>query len=141
MEEQNHPVPCPTCGTLCNITWSGLDLVENTGDETLATKNYTPDGGLQEMYDEVREENQRLREQLDEQLSREFKIEGGSDRINAMVLAISQERQRLREIVEDWRRKYAGFRPDTDYQLGIKDGKTAFCDVLLTLLAEQPTTK
>jgi hypothetical protein len=31
---------CPNCGALCTISWSGLDLVENTGDETLATKNY-----------------------------------------------------------------------------------------------------
>jgi hypothetical protein len=33
---------CPTCGTICNVQWHGLDLVENTGDETLASKSYTP---------------------------------------------------------------------------------------------------
>lgn len=33
---------CPTCGTECNIEWYGLELVENTGDETLASKSYTP---------------------------------------------------------------------------------------------------
>ncbi len=33
---------CPTCGTLCSVEWKGLDLVENTGDETLASKQYTP---------------------------------------------------------------------------------------------------
>lgn len=33
---------CPTCGTKCRIEWSGLDLVANSGDETLATKTYIP---------------------------------------------------------------------------------------------------
>ena len=31
---------CPECGAPCTLSWSGLDLVENTGDETLATKHY-----------------------------------------------------------------------------------------------------
>lgn len=36
--------PCPECGSPCRIEWSGLELVENTGDETLATKHYRPVG-------------------------------------------------------------------------------------------------
>lgn len=54
--DKQTPVPCPTCGTLCNISWARLDLVANTGDETLATKCYTPDGGLYEMYQEAQKE-------------------------------------------------------------------------------------
>lgn len=39
----NEPTqPCPTCGTECTTSWAGLDLVANTGDETLATKCYHP---------------------------------------------------------------------------------------------------
>lgn len=34
---------CPTCGTQCDVTWQGLELVENTGDETLASKSYKPE--------------------------------------------------------------------------------------------------
>lgn len=68
------PEQCPTCGTLCNITWSGIDLVENSGDETLATKVYTPDGGAEELLasqsselSKLREENERLwKLQMDE---------------------------------------------------------------------------
>jgi hypothetical protein len=41
-EETANSVQCPECGTLCKIEFSGLDLVANTGDETLATKNYIP---------------------------------------------------------------------------------------------------
>lgn len=61
---KEEPEECPTCGTLCNVTWSGLDLVENTGDETLASKCYTPDGGLEEMVAELRAENERLKNDL-----------------------------------------------------------------------------
>jgi len=32
---------CPTCNAPVKISWSGLDLVEQTGDENLATKHYT----------------------------------------------------------------------------------------------------
>lgn len=32
---------CPECGGPCTMEWSGLDLVANTGDETLASKYYT----------------------------------------------------------------------------------------------------
>lgn len=35
-------VPCPTCGTPCEIHWSGLEFVEASGDETLATKHHVP---------------------------------------------------------------------------------------------------
>lgn len=31
---------CPTCGAPAKMTWSGLDLVAETGDETLAQKHY-----------------------------------------------------------------------------------------------------
>lgn len=31
---------CPECGGPCKMEWSGLDLVSNTGDETLASKHY-----------------------------------------------------------------------------------------------------
>jgi hypothetical protein len=33
---------CPTCRTECLAQWYGLELVENTGDETLASKGYEP---------------------------------------------------------------------------------------------------
>jgi hypothetical protein len=33
---------CPTCGTLCEVKWHGLDLVAESGDETLASKSYKP---------------------------------------------------------------------------------------------------
>lgn len=32
---------CPTCGAPCDVTWLGLDFVETTGDETLASKEHT----------------------------------------------------------------------------------------------------
>lgn len=31
---------CPTCGAASTMSWSGLELVENSGDETLASKHY-----------------------------------------------------------------------------------------------------
>lgn len=31
---------CPTCNAPAKMTWSGLELVANTGDETLAEKHY-----------------------------------------------------------------------------------------------------
>lgn len=31
---------CPTCSAPCKISWSGLELVANTGDESLASKHY-----------------------------------------------------------------------------------------------------
>lgn len=31
---------CPTCGAPAHITWSGLDLVAESGDETLAERHY-----------------------------------------------------------------------------------------------------
>lgn len=31
---------CPTCGAPSTMSWSGLELVENSGDETLAAKHY-----------------------------------------------------------------------------------------------------
>ena len=93
-QSQEHPVPCPTCGTLCNITWSGLDLVENTGDETLATKNYVPDGGLQEMYDELREDNQRLRAQS-------LAIGHESIEMRTENNALRNENQRLRDALTE----------------------------------------
>ena len=31
---------CPTCNAPSKMTWSGLDLVAETGDETLASKHY-----------------------------------------------------------------------------------------------------
>lgn len=33
-------VQCPTCGAPCKKQWHGLELVELTGDETLASKSY-----------------------------------------------------------------------------------------------------
>lgn len=65
-EGKHTPEPCPTCGTLCNIEWSGLELVENTGDETLATKNYVPDGGVEELLTSQSSELSKLREERDE---------------------------------------------------------------------------
>lgn len=41
-EVQENAALCPTCGTPCKIELGGLDLVENSGDETLATKRYVP---------------------------------------------------------------------------------------------------
>ena len=48
---QSHPTPeiseeeikerCPTCNAPVTVSWAGLELVENTGDETLATKCYS----------------------------------------------------------------------------------------------------
>lgn len=39
---------CPTCGAPAKMTWSGLDLVAESGDETLASKHYEyqPNGQL-----------------------------------------------------------------------------------------------
>ncbi len=31
---------CPTCGRPVEWRWTGLDLVEHAGDETLASKEY-----------------------------------------------------------------------------------------------------
>lgn len=31
---------CPTCNAPAKMTWSGLDLVAESGDETLASKHY-----------------------------------------------------------------------------------------------------
>lgn len=39
-EQKNAIEKCPTCGGDCTMSWSGLDLVSNTGDETLAQKHY-----------------------------------------------------------------------------------------------------
>lgn len=36
----NRLCKCPTCGGDAVFSWSGLDLVANTGDETLASKTY-----------------------------------------------------------------------------------------------------
>ena len=36
--EERHK--CPTCGAPAKMTWSGLDLVAESGDETLASKHY-----------------------------------------------------------------------------------------------------
>jgi hypothetical protein len=33
---------CPTCGQLCTISWAGLELVVESGDERAATKFYHP---------------------------------------------------------------------------------------------------
>lgn len=43
MEQNNQPAgkeQCPACGAPCTTSWIGLDLVENTGDETLAHRVY-----------------------------------------------------------------------------------------------------
>jgi hypothetical protein len=37
---KESPEPCPTCGAPCSVELSGLHLVEATGDETLASKNF-----------------------------------------------------------------------------------------------------
>lgn len=63
-KEQQTPELCPTCGTLCNVTLFGLELVGNTGDETLATKNYIPNVGLEDDYARLKEENASLGELL-----------------------------------------------------------------------------
>jgi hypothetical protein len=34
---------CPKCGSLCKVVWEGLDLVEASGDETLAHEVYVSD--------------------------------------------------------------------------------------------------
>ena len=33
---------CPCCGTQCEVKWYGLELVAESGDETLASKSYKP---------------------------------------------------------------------------------------------------
>ena len=58
--KQTAGEPCPTCGTLCQITWAGLELVENTGDETLATKCYNPLPSFEEI-EGLQEENRELK--------------------------------------------------------------------------------
>jgi hypothetical protein len=57
---------CPTCGTDCHIEWSGLELVENTGDETLATKTYKPINGFMKQYSRIAELEEALRNLTDE---------------------------------------------------------------------------
>jgi hypothetical protein len=61
----NNIEKCPTCGAPAKMTWSGLDLVAESGDETLASKHYEyqPNGnntvlvpsGPQEFKDTVSE--------------------------------------------------------------------------------------
>jgi hypothetical protein len=52
---------CPTCGTDCHIEWSGLELVENTGDETLATKTYKPINGFMKQSSRIAELEEALK--------------------------------------------------------------------------------
>lgn len=57
----NAQTKCPTCGTPCTTTWSGLELVDYTGDETLATKHYHPLPAFEEMeYERLKEANEEL---------------------------------------------------------------------------------
>lgn len=39
-ENKAEELKCPTCNAPVKMTWGGLDLVEQSGDETLATKHY-----------------------------------------------------------------------------------------------------
>lgn len=50
----------------------------------------------------LKEENQKLREALDERHVSEAKIEGGNEGINAMVAAVSAYRESLRKKVAEW---------------------------------------
>lgn len=52
---------CPTCGGNVNVSWSGLELVQNTGDETLASKHYTTIPSFNEIeFERLEDKNQKL---------------------------------------------------------------------------------
>lgn len=50
-DQQNRIEKCPTCGAPANFEWSGLDLVAESGDETLASKSYKFDKSTLEAID------------------------------------------------------------------------------------------
>lgn len=88
MENKDKPVLlCPECGGPCTMTWSGLELVENTGDETLATKHYhskAPD-----MYALLKEAKEALLRVSDDVSSGDYDggISMATDNLNKLLIS------------------------------------------------------
>lgn len=55
--EQKKIQLCPTCGSECTTSWSGLELVENTGNETLAQMHYHYDNPYKTACEAINKDN------------------------------------------------------------------------------------
>lgn len=88
--KDKQTTPCPTCGSPCTISWSGLDMVENSGDETLATKNYHPLPSYEEIErEQLEQQNRELKEKLRDVMQRlDDKFGHGEAQYNAPMLEL-----------------------------------------------------